>query len=174
MTVGHDIDAWFNALWLINIWKISVKCNCFKKFSFFWRDKILIKSSADISNVETQLTLIRSDWLFCFNQCWCIITCFNLMFNFSIFFFFQNSKDLTIVALNMKFFHWIISNELEKSEVFDNFTLREPSQFEHEEGEMSTQMNESLNDEIAHVLACADPASRRRGRHRESGRARGG
>jgi hypothetical protein len=47
--------------------------------SCFWRDKILINSSADISDVRTQLTWTRSVCIFCFNQWRCMSTCFNLM-----------------------------------------------------------------------------------------------
>jgi uncharacterized membrane protein YgcG len=64
-------------------------------------------------------------------------------------------------------------NRTRREEVFDNSTLRVPSQFEHVEGEMSTQMNEPLDDQIAQILARTDSTSRRRGRSRGSGRARG-
>jgi ATP-dependent RNA helicase DDX46/PRP5 len=59
-----------------------------------------------------------------------------------------------------------------REETFDNFTLRVSSQFEHVKSEISTQMNELLNDQIAHVLDRVDSASRRRDRSRESERAR--
>ncbi len=64
-------------------------------------------------------------------------------------------------------------NRTRRKKVYDNSTLRVSSQFEHVKNEMSTQTNESLNDEIAHVLARADSASRRRDRSSGSGRARG-
>jgi hypothetical protein len=72
--------------WLIK-WMMSVRWSRFKNFSCFWRDKILMKSSADISAVEHQLTLIRFVWIFCLNQCLCMSTCFNFVSSFNIFFF---------------------------------------------------------------------------------------
>ncbi len=63
-------------------------------------------------------------------------------------------------------------NRTRRKKVFDNSTLRVSSQFEHVKSEMSTQMNEPLNDQIAQILTRTDSTSRRRGRSRESERAR--
>ena len=63
-------------------------------------------------------------------------------------------------------------NRTRREEVFADSTLREPSQFERVEGEIASQNQEGLNPNIAHVLQRADPAPRRRGRPRGSGRAK--
>ncbi len=63
-------------------------------------------------------------------------------------------------------------NRTRREETFDNFTLRVSSQFKHVKNEIRTQMNEFLNDQIAHVLDRANSASRRRDRSRERDRER--
>jgi Skp family chaperone for outer membrane proteins len=63
-------------------------------------------------------------------------------------------------------------NRTRRKEAFDDSTLRVSSQFEHVKNEMSTQMNESLSDQIAQILVRTDSKSRRRDRSRESERAR--
>jgi hypothetical protein len=63
-------------------------------------------------------------------------------------------------------------NRTRRKEAFDDLTLRVSSQFKYMKSEISTQMNESLNDQIAQILAHIDLTSRRRDRSRESERAR--
>jgi hypothetical protein len=72
--------------WLIK-WVMSIRWSCLRNFSCFCRDSILMKSSADISAVKHQLTLIRFVWIFCFNQCLWISICFSFVSSFSISFF---------------------------------------------------------------------------------------
>ncbi len=66
---------------------MSIKWNYLRNFSCFCRERILIKSSADIFAVDIQLTLIRSIWTFCLSQCRWISTCFNFVSSFNIFLF---------------------------------------------------------------------------------------
>ncbi len=63
-------------------------------------------------------------------------------------------------------------NRIRKEEAFDNFILRMSSQFEFVQEKMIESMNENLNEDVARMLARVDSTSRRRGRSRESERAR--
>jgi hypothetical protein len=72
--------------WLIK-WVMSIRWSCLKNSSCFCRNSILMKSSADISAVEHQLTLIRFVWISCLNQCLWMSTCFSFVSSFNISFF---------------------------------------------------------------------------------------
>ncbi len=66
---------------------MSIKFSWRMNSSCFWRDRILMNSSASISDVRTQLTWIRFVCIFCLNQWRCMSTCFNLMSSLRTFFF---------------------------------------------------------------------------------------
>ncbi len=79
----------------------------------------------------------------------------------------QNSEIVRTRNRSMK-----AENRTRRKKAFDNSTLRVSSHIKHVKNEMSTQMNESLNDQIAQILARTNSTSRRRDRSRESERAR--
>jgi hypothetical protein len=88
----HILSVWHldaqtdRFFWLIR-WVMSIRWSCFENSSCFCRDNILMKSSADISAVEHQFTLIRFVWISYLNQCLWISTYFSFVSSFSISFF---------------------------------------------------------------------------------------
>jgi hypothetical protein len=84
-SVWH-LDAQIDRFWLIK-WVMLIRWSCLTNSSCYCRDSILMKSSADISAIEHQLTLIRLVWIFCLNQCLWVSTCFSFVSSFNISFF---------------------------------------------------------------------------------------
>jgi hypothetical protein len=86
------LDAQTDRFWLIK-WVMSIRWSCLWNFSCFCRDSILMKSSADISAVEHQLTRIRLVWISCLNQCLWMSTCFSFVSSFNILFSTREESD---------------------------------------------------------------------------------
>ncbi len=66
---------------------LSTRANCPINASYGWRGRALVRPSAGISVVRTQLTWIRLSWISWRSQCRWISMCLNLILSFGVSFF---------------------------------------------------------------------------------------
>ena len=87
--------------YLISLSMMFIRFSCIRNFSCFCLNRCLIRSFADISVIETQITFILFDCTSWRSQCWCTLTWRSLVSSFMTF--------LMRIRIIWRLSHWIFN-----------------------------------------------------------------